>query len=417
MKKPFALFGILTICFVSAYAQQSLLSEATNGLFTNVNDWIIRPNSKFNTVSDDHIIISSAFSNPKSAAKPQGGAELGYFHAGAIPFGISLGLDFISDKHLTETKTVTENTKTTVVTKYENPAFNDWDGTFRFTAGVPEMADISVGLMVNVKGSTNNAYKTVQTTVVNGAETKSVTTEYKKSSFDIMFSIPFGFRVGPVYNYLSPSFFLGVLKTEGSGVTRANDNSFSFFIYDKAVFFSLIPGGSETAVWAGAGNSPVSTDETEIPAFGTASDKTLSGQAGISNRIDFSPLDSVSIVLNPKFYIDWLIGASGSYRMGYTFASDIGLYAQIAGLPVAVFFGMTPRLLFYHGETVDVRDEGSTRTTTMKYAERKLGTDILWSGRLGLSLLLPKNMTCDVTCNVNTGETLINLSAQMTIAL
>ncbi|MDD7275785.1 MAG: hypothetical protein PUH08_08950, partial [Treponema sp.] len=46
-----------------AVSQVSLLNEATNGLFRNVNDFVIKPNVMFNTVETKQVIIGGGFND------------------------------------------------------------------------------------------------------------------------------------------------------------------------------------------------------------------------------------------------------------------------------------------------------------------------------------------------------------------
>ena len=83
---------------------------------------------------------------------------------------------------------------------------------------------------------------------------------------------------------------------------------------------------------------------------------------------------------------------------------------------MSLFFGITPRLQFY---TTTYGNETSTNnaTTTTAAASRALTTSVFWTGKIGTSIFLHKNVGLDVTFNVNTADKSVGLSAQMSIAL
>ena len=84
---------------------------------------------------------------------------------------------------------------------------------------------------------------------------------------------------------------------------------------------------------------------------------------------------------------------------------------------MVLFCGVTPGLQFYTTTYQTQKTEGKT-VTTDKAASRALITNVLWSGKIGTSIILPRDMVLDVTFNVNNNTELsLGLSAQMTIAL
>lgn len=423
-KKLLISMTAMVMCLTSfTFAQKSLLSSATNGLFENANDWILRPNAKFNTLEDNYLIIAGEYgAEYTSITSGNGMAELGYYHSGKVPFALSGGLKMISDPHLTENTNAMDKINSKETIKYKNPAFNNWDAVARFTIGFPSLnggkaiSNLSIGARVNVKGHKNNGYEVTKTNNINGQIYETIATDMQFDN-NISFAVPIGMQLGPVYNYLMPYFNVYLTETKLDKTSTKTDK-FSFFIYDKLTFKSLIPRGVETNVWIGAGSDAVSLPELEIPAYGTETNKHTGGQVGISNKVDFSIAGGIHILLNPKFYFDWRTGNNKSYDMGFTLASDLGMYAKIGSSPISLFFGFTPRLQFSFGRVVTIRDtDNNTLHETIIEQSRDLSTNILWSGKLGMDILLPNNSTCDITLNVNTKESLINLSAHLTIAL
>lgn len=374
IKKIFVLFMMCASCFILT-AQQSLISSATNRLFTNANDWIMKPNVNFNLLENSYIIVAGEFGSATSNVSNSGNgvAELGYYHAGKVPFALSTALDM----------------------SFPKDGKKEYDVTARGTLGLPMakakyFSNFSLGVLFHAAGSEIKNFE-------------------KKSNF--FFSVPFGMQLGPIYNILVPRFQWRSQKRDNNVSTGAVDvTDFTFLIYDKVTFKSLIPTGKETAIWAAYSNlDSMAIDELEIPAFGDLSDKNTNIQVGISNRIDFTPIEYIRISLNPKIYFDYRNPSNEENVFGYTIASDVGIFAKVGQSPVALYMAMTPRLRIYHTHT--------KRTGQDDDFEFDLSTNVLWSGRLGINIGLPRNSEFDITCNINTSDQFINLSAQFTIAL
>ena len=66
--------ALLMACSM-AIGQASLLNEATNGLFKNVNDFVIKPNIKFNTVETQQVLIGGGFDNLGFESNATGGGQ------------------------------------------------------------------------------------------------------------------------------------------------------------------------------------------------------------------------------------------------------------------------------------------------------------------------------------------------------
>ena len=116
-------------------------------------------------------------------------------------------------------------------------------------------------------------------------------------------------------------------------------------------------------------------------------------------------------------YFDILSGDYKSFTFGSTIAAAAGIYAPLGKLPMVLFCGVTPSLQFYT-TTYKTQTTVGKDVTTDTAASRALITNVLWSGKIGTSIILPRDMVLDVTFNVNNNTELsLGLSAQMTITL
>ena len=420
MKRFF--LGALTLIMISSLAtgQASLLNEATNGLFRNVNDFVIKPNSMFNTVDSKQVIVGGGFNAMGLEGNSNSGALLGYYHPSAIRWSTAAYLNLTSEEHKVE-----ENfTEGNVEVQYKNPAFERYDGGVRFTLGLPDTMNLSAGLLFLFDGNTTQPIES--TRIENGTETVTVKTGTNTAKFTM--GIPVGLEFTPsIYNYFSP--IVHITQTTTINDSEDKDTAVAVAVYDKLTIQDLLPAplGSETAFWIAIGNMELSRiaeiDELEKPAY-TTQDDTANGysklkfatQFGMSNLLSHS-LGGIEVRMKPMVYFDMLAGDYKSFTFGATIAAAAGIYAPLGKLPMVLFCGVTPSLQFYtttyHTETTN----GNT-TTTDKAASRALTTNVLWSGKVGTSIILPRDMVLDVTFNVNNNTELsLGLSAQMTIAL
>lgn len=420
MKRFF--LGALTLIMISSLAtgQASLLNEATNGLFRNVNDFVIKPNSMFNTVDSKQVIVGGGFNAMGLEGNSNSGALLGYYHPSAIRWSTAAYLKLTSEDHKVE-----ENfTEGNVEVQHKNPAFERYDGGVRFTLGLPDTMNLSAGLLFLFDGNTTQPIES--TRIENGTETVTVKTGTNTAKFTM--GIPVGLEFTPsIYNYFSP--IVHITQTTTINDSEDKDTAVAVAVYDKLTIQDLLPAplGSETAFWIAIGNMELSRiaeiDELEKPAY-TTQDDTANGysklkfatQFGMSNLLSHS-LGGIEVRMKPMVYFDMLAGDYKSFTFGATIAAAAGIYAPLGKLPMVLFCGVTPSLQFYtttyHTETTN----GNT-TTTDKAASRALTTNVLWSGKVGTSILLPRDMVLDVTFNVNNNTELsLGLSAQMTIAL
>ena len=253
--------------------------------------------------------------------------------------------------------------------------------------------------------------------------------------------IPVGLEFTPsIYNYFSPIVHITQTTTiagnnptgpdgqQGNG-SEDKDTAVAFTLYDKLTIQDLLPAplGSETAFWIAIGNMELSKiaeiDELEKPAY-TTQDDTANGysklkfatQIGMSNLLSHS-VGGIELKMKPMVYFDILAGDHKSATFGATIAAAAGIYAPLGKLPMVLFCGVTPSLQFY-STTYHTEKTTGNATTTDKAASRALTTNVLWSGKVGTSILLPRDMVLDVTFNVNNNTELsLGLSAQMTIAL
>ena len=422
MKRFF--IGAVALIMTSSVAmgQASLLNEATNGLFRNVNDFVIKPNSMFNTVDSKQVIVGGGFNAMGLEGNSNSGALLGYYHPGAIRWSTAAYLNLTSQDHK-----VKENfTDNNVEVQYKNPAFAVYNGGARFTLGLPDTMNLSAGLLFLFGGNTTQPIES--TKIENGTETVTVYDAENTANFTM--GIPVGLEFTPsIYNYFSPIVDIKQTTTiKGSG-SEDKDTAVAFTLYDKLTIQDLLPAplGSETAFWIAIGNMELSKiaeiDELEKPAYTVQTD-TATGysklkfatQIGMSNLLSHS-VGGIELKMKPMVYFDILAGDHKSATFGATIAAAAGIYAPLGKLPMVLFCGVTPSLQFY-STTYHTETTNGNKTTTDKAASRALTTNVLWSGKVGTSILLPRDMVLDVTFNVNNNTELsLGLSAQMTIAL
>lgn len=432
MKRFF--LGALTLIMISSLAtgQASLLNEATNGLFRNVNDFVIKPNSMFNTVDSKQVIVGGGFNAMGLEGNSNSGALLGYYHPSAIRWSTAAYLKLTSEDHKVEEHFTEGN----VEVQHKNPAFERYDGGVRFTLGLPDTLNLSAGLLFLFDGNTTQPIES--TRIENGTETVTVQTGTNTAKFTM--GIPVGLEFTPsIYNYFSPIVHITQTTTiagnqtgpdgqQGNG-SEDKDTAVAFTIYDKLTIQDLLPAplGSETAFWIAIGNMELSKiaeiDELEKPAY-TTQDDTANGysklkfatQIGMSNLLSHS-VGGIELKMKPMVYFDILAGDHKSATFGATIAAAAGIYAPLGKLPMVLFCGVTPSLQFY-SSTYHTEKTTGNATTTDKAASRALTTNVLWSGKVGTSIILPRDMVLDVTFNVNNNTELsLGLSAQMTIAL
>lgn len=408
-----------------AVSQVSLLNEATNGLFKNVNDFVIKPNVMFNTVETKQVIIGGGFNDLSFKSNTNGGGLIGYYHPGKkVHWSVATSLDMKSQKHNVE-QVVETNGTTTSTTEFKNPAFNSYAGGLRFTLGLPETMNLSAGLITYFDGkSANQAEETT-----NGATTYTAQTK----ELNVILGFPVGIEITPeMYNFFEPYIFI---SSDTKIDTQGNSEKLTlteFALYDKFTMQNLFPQpfGAETSFWLGLGvgkgdglGTLVGVEEIEKPAYQAVDydpdkkDETVgyevkvATQLGMSNLLDFS-LGVIQLRLKPMVYFDFLFGIHKSFTFGASAAVVAGAYTPLGDLPLALFFGITPGLQFYN----TVRYEESLQGTT-KYASRALTTSAFWTGKVGISVLLPENMIFDITLNVNPSNKTVGLSALMSVSL
>lgn len=408
-----------------AVSQVSLLNEATNGLFRNVNDFVIKPNVMFNTVETKQVIIGGGFNDLSFKSNTNGGGLIGYYHPGKkVHWSVATSLDMKSQKHNVE-QVVETNGTTTSTTEFKNPAFNSYAGGLRFTLGLPETMNLSAGLITYFDGKSANPAE--ETT--NGATTYTAQTK----ELNVILGFPVSIEITPeMYNFFEPYIFISSdTKIDAQGNSEKLTLT-EFALYDKFTMQNLFPQpfGAETSFWLGLGvgkgdglGTLVGVEEIEKPAYQAVDydpdkkDETVgyevkvATQLGMSNLLDFS-LGVIQLRLKPMVYFDFLFGIHKSFTFGASAAVVAGAYTPLGDLPLALFFGITPGLQFYN----TVRYEESLQGTT-KYASRALTTSAFWTGKVGISVLLPENMIFDITLNVNPSKKSVGLSALMSVSL
>ena len=418
------LIGALTLVLSCSMAigQASLLNEATNGLFLNVNDYVIKPNIMFNTVESKQILIGGGYDAMGMQHGANGGALLGYYHPGAIRWSIATSLSLTSKDHKVQEE-LSDNAGTKEV-NYDNPAFESYNGIARFTLGFPNLMNLSAGAVLEFEADTPNAQD-----IPTGGE----------DTMDFTIGIPVGMEFSPaIYNYFNPIVHIHQKTTrpvtvtgptngsqQAAGGSTKKTTSVAVAVYDKLTIQDLLPApfGSETAFWIGIGNMELSQiAELEKPAYMIDNDtkgnlNTKFGtQFGMSNLMEQS-IGDIKVNMKPMVYFDILAGDHKSATFGATIAAAAGIYAPLGKLPMVLFCGVTPTLQFYTTTYKTQTTEGKVVTTNTA-ASRALTTNVLWKGKIGTSIILPKDMVLDVTFDVNNNTELsLGLSAQMTIAL
>ena len=420
---------LITAC-ATAVSQVSLLNESTNGLFRNVNDFVIKPNVMFNTVETKQVIIGGGFNDLTFKSNTNGGGLIGYYHPGKLPWSVAAALDMKSAKHNVETVKETNGT-TTTTTEFKNPAFNTYQGGLRFTIGFPDVMNLSAGIVAHFEGKSKNEAETTKTE----RDTTTTTITGQTKELDIILGVPVSLTFTPtMHNFFEPYIFISQDKTIVAGNTATNAEAGSenkttaveFALYDKFTVQNLFPApwGAETSFWLGLGvgkgageGTLVGVEEIEKPAYDSVDFESIgyevkvATQLGMSNLIDFS-VGTIQLRVKPMTYFDFLFGVHKSFTFGATVAVAAGAYAPLSDLPLALFFGVTPGLQFYNTAKYD---ESSTGTT--KSASRALTTSAFWSGKVGISVLMPQNMAFDITLNVNQSGRSIGLSALMAVSL
>ena len=425
MKRFF--IGALTLVLTCSIAvgQSSLLNEATNGLFLNVNDYVIKPNIMFNTVNTKQILIGGGYDTMGIRNGANSGASLGYYHPGALRWSVATSLSLTSQNHKVQ-ESLSDNAGTKEV-HYDNPAFEDYKGIARFTLGFPSLMNLSAGAVLDFDTSSPNA----QDIPDGGTDTMNFT-----------MSIPVGLEFSPtIYNYLNPIVEIHQTTIRPTPITDTNSGnvdgtisgttekttSVAVAVYDKLTIQDLLPApfGAETAFWLGIGNIELSKiDDLEKPAYTVNSDTVtltpnFATQFGMSNLV-VKDIGDIQVKMKPMVYFDILTDSHKSFAFGATIAATAGIYAPLGQLPMVLFCGVTPSLQFYTTTHKTQKTEGNT-VTTNKAASSALTTNVLWNGKIGTSIILPKDMVLDVTFNVNNNENngpmTLGLSAQMTITL
>ena len=413
-----------------AVSQVSLLNEATNGLFKNVNDFVIKPNVMFNTVKTKQVLIGGGFNDMTFKSNTNGGGLIGYYHPGKLPWSVAVALDMKSEKHNVET--TVENNGATSTTEYKNPAFSNYAGGFRFNIGVPDVLNLSTGVVMHFEGESKNQAE-ITTNLANGQSTTLITGQTK--TLDIILGIPVSLTFTPtMHNFFEPYIFIskdtkitgGDTATVPEAGSEESITAVEFALYDKFTMQNLFPApwGAETSFWLGLGvgkgtgkGTLVGVEEIEKPAYEAVDFESIgyevkiANQIGMSNLIDFS-VGTVQLKIKPMVYFDFLFGVHKSFTFGATASVVAGVYTPLSDLPLALFFGMTPGLQFFNTSKIDDNPNGTTKSSS-----RALTTSAFWTGKVGVSVLLPKDMTLDVTLNVNESGKSVGLSALMSVSL
>lgn len=424
MKKRFFLgVATLLLTYSAAVGQVSLLNEATNGLFHNVNDFIIKPNVMFNTVDTKQFVVGGGFDNLGFESNTTGGGVFGYYHPSEIRWSVLGSLDMVSPEHTVSEEHTTAGKQSGTSLENKNPAFSDYSGYVRFNLGLPDTMNLSAGVVTHFNGKHEGSKEITKIDHDKGsAETVEIGKQTK--TFNMLIGVPVGLAFSPsVYNLFEPIIYTSHITTINGGPKdldasseETKDKTTAFMLYDKLTIQDLLPApfGSETAFWIGIGNAQLHTiTELERPAYALHTESAVdykvnfSTQLGASNLMDLS-VGAVKLRFKPMVYIDLMVGKHKSSTFGVTIAAPSGTYVPLGKLPLALFFGVTPGFQFY---------TSALGTETSKDESRALTTNVFWTGKIGTSILLPRDITLDMTFNVNTNDKSLGLSAQMSVAL
>ena len=427
MKRLIGGAAMLLLACTTAVSQVSLLNESTNGLFRNVNDFVIKPNVMFNTVETKQVIVGGGFNDLTFKSNTNGGGLIGYYHPGKLPWSVAAALDMKSEKHNVESVTETNGT-TTNSTEHKNPAFNNYAGGLRFNIGFPDVMNLSAGIVAYFEGKSQNGAE--KTTTAGDKTTTEIAGQTKE--LDVTLGIPVSIQFTPtMHNFFEPYLFIsqdkrivgGNTATNADAGSEKNTNFVEFALYDKFTMQNLFhaPFGADTSFWLGLGvgkgdglGTLVGVAEIEKPAYKSVDFESIgyevkvATQLGMSNLLDFSA-GTIQLRVKPMTYFDFLFGVHKSFTFGATVAIAAGAYAPLSDLPLALFFGVTPGLQFYNTSKFD--------ENTTESASRALTTSAFWTGKVGISVLMPQNMAFDITLNVNQSGKSIGLSALMAVSL
>ena len=419
--------AMLLLACTTAVSQVSLLNESTNGLFRNVNDFVIKPNVMFNTVETKQVIVGGGFNDLTFKSNTNGGGLIGYYHPGKLPWSVAAALDMKSEKHNVESVTETNGT-TTNSTEHKNPAFNNYAGGLRFNIGFPDVMNLSAGIVAYFEGKSQNGAE--KTTTAGDKTTTEIAGQTKE--LDVTLGIPVSIQFTPtMHNFFEPYLFIsqdkrivgGNTATNADAGSEKNTNFVEFALYDKFTMQNLFPApfGADTSFWLGLGvgkgdglGTLVGVAEIEKPAYKSVDFESIGYEVkvatklGMSNLLDFSA-GTIQLRVKPMTYFDFLFGVHKSFTFGATVAIAAGAYAPLSDLPLALFFGVTPGLQFYNTSKFD--------ENTTESASRALTTSAFWTGKVGISVLMPQNMAFDITLNVNQSGKSIGLSALMAVSL
>lgn len=402
-----------------AVSQVSLLNQATNGLFKNVNDFVIKPNVMFNTVETKQVIVGGGFNDLTFKSNTNGGGLIGYYQPGKkVHWSVATALNMKSTKHNVG-QVIENNGTTTSTTEFKNPAFNSYAGGLRFNLGFPETMNLSAGLIAYFEGQSKNEAEIIKDGTTTFAE--------QTKKLNVILGFPVGIEITPeMYNFFEPYIFISSdTKIDTTGNSEQNTLA-EFALYDKFTMQNLFPApfGAETSFWLGLGvgrgdglGTLVGVEEIEKPAYQAVDYESIgyevkvATQLGMSNLLDFS-LGVIQLRLKPMVYFDFMFGVYKSFTFGASAAVVAGAYTPLGDLPLALFFGITPGLQFYN----TVWNQKDTIGTT-KSASRALVTSAFWTGKIGISVLLPEDMVFDITLNVNPSNQTVGLSALMSVSL
>lgn len=220
-------------------------------------------------------------------------------------------------------------------TTVARPFLNDYTLSLSGTVGLPQANDLSVGLSLYTFGA-DDGFK---------SKTAGATTELVDKSQTLSLTVPFGMKLGSLYNY---GYVRMTRKSKAyddgtGGLADYDKSAFTLGAYDKIRMPSILKGGSESAVWASFNTPDRSSFTGEV--------FTTNFGAGISNRFDIKPAESVTLALNPKFYATLAMqndnaNDTSTTTLSNNLASDMGISAKLGNSPFTLYAGAQPILSF-----------------------------------------------------------------------
>lgn len=318
------LTGLVVLLFVQGGLFASDLDTLTYNIFTNEIDAVARPNQDFNHVGVNALL--GGFNRT---------GYVGYYHTGAVPFSFVLGIDDLSNDLDVSSTGLFD-------TDVSHPLFNTMDAFFRISFGLPNTNDLSMGIYFDIDADCDD-FKTTSENfpdpVVN-----------KDRLGTIVVGVPFGMKIGDMYNYARIEVRHSWLYDNNATETEDDDTSrkaLDISVYDALYMPSILPKGTETRFTLSY-NSPYDDNFISVP-YETETWLTLTA----GNRFDISFAEGVDFALYPTLglslsYSDSNVNEINTLNSGLDFSLPMALRAQLGDLPFSLFAGAQLEMNFDH---------------------------------------------------------------------